>query len=109
MNFFDRLGRLFGRVEKAAAVVEAVQELRRPVVKTGEQVALMSDPQGRRVYHEYFVGDDRGDGHFPWQARVYSGTQLVATKDGLASSRDVASDQAVTWALKTKQAVLGAP
>lgn len=77
--------------------------------KTGEQSGAMSDPQGKRVYHEYFVGEDRGDGHFPWAARVYTGGVLHSEKQGLATTHTVARQQADNWGLAVKAQILGAP
>lgn len=73
--------------------------------KTGEQLGKMTDPLGKRLYHEYFIGDDRGDGHFPWSCRIYCGADLAAEKTGLAASYLVARKQALDWAVKTRQAI----
>lgn len=71
--------------------------------------AKMLDPNGKRVYHEHFVGEDRGDGHFPWTCRVYDAGGLRAEKSGLATSHDVSTAQATSWADKTKTTILGMP
>lgn len=77
--------------------------------KTGEQSGAMADPQGKRVYHEYFVGEDRGDGHYPWATRVYTGGVLHSEKQGLATTAAVARQQADNWGLAVKAQILGAP
>lgn len=65
------------------------------------------DPQGKRVHHEYFVGEDRGDGHFPWTCRVYDAAGLRVEKEGLATSHEVSAAQAMSFAERTKQSILG--
>jgi hypothetical protein len=77
--------------------------------KNGEQHAAMTDPLGKRVYHEYFVGDGRGDGHYPWSCRIYCGANLAAEKTGLAASYLVARKQALDWAVATRKAISEAP
>lgn len=75
-------------------------------VKTGEQSGRMADPLGMRVYHEYFIGDDRGDGHHEWTARVYTCDGLHAEKSGLANGRETARRQADNWGLAVKAKLL---
>lgn len=77
----------------------------RPTAKTDERQGKLTDPQGLRIYHEYFIGEDRGDGHCPWSCRVYTHGELRAEKNGLAASDTVARAQALSWAENTKAAV----
>lgn len=71
--------------------------------------AKLSDPLGKRIYHETFIGEDRGDGAFPWTCRVYDIGGLRAEKNGLAPSDAVARKQAADWAAKTRQTLLELP
>jgi len=96
------------RIKDAILGVDAIPavDAPAPVVKTGEQTGLMAEPQGRRVYHEYFVGEDRGDGHHCWTTRVYTAAGLHTEKEGLALGDDVARKQADAWGLAKKAEIL---
>lgn len=95
-----------GALPPVPSTGEMVAELAaRRATKTGEQLGKMTDPHGKRLYHEYFVGDDRGDGHFPWSGRVYSNGEIAAEKTGLAASYEVARKQAIDWAIVTRKAI----
>lgn len=110
MGFLNRMKSLFGAApakssETELFVVKDGRAYNLPL-KTGEQTGKMSDPQGRRVYHEYFVEEDRGDGHFPWLCRVYSNNVVVSQKAGLATSPQASRQQADEFGLATKKRIL---
>ena len=115
MGWFDKmLGRdrlaAPSELDAAWSAAEPEREHRAPpMVKSGEQAGARADPQGKRVYHEYFVGEDRGDGHYPWATRVYTGGVLHSEKQGLATTAAVARTQADNWGLAIKAQILGAP
>lgn len=82
-------------VQNAVNAVAAVPA-KRPH-KTGEQTAKLTDPHGKRIYHEVFVGEIREDEHYPWKARVYH-RDGVFEKDGAALTREAAAAQAQNFA-----------
>ncbi len=76
-----------------------------------EPVVMAPDPRGApgtRVYHEYFVGEQRDIDHlFPWLCRVYAQNGAVNEKTGLADTREAASNAALSFAAITKRALRG--
>lgn len=109
MGILNWIMALFGKPAVQALAQAAIQVAAEKVAKTGVQTGALSDPMGKRVYHEYFVGEDRGDGHYTWLCRVYSGGTLKEVKEGLAASESVARKQADAYGLAIKQRILGAP
>jgi hypothetical protein len=124
MGFLTRMKALFGAAPTPPAAPAVAEDMPGDEVqmfltrggkvfnlpmKTGVQTGAMSDPLGKRVYHEYFVGEDRGDGHYPWLCRVYSGGIVKEVKEGLATTPEAARKQANDYGLAMKKQVLGAP
>lgn len=94
---FEKLLRLMRIGSAVQESTKAIAEIKANARKTGEQIAKLSDPQGKRIYHEVFVGDLAENGHYPWKCRVYHSGGVIE-KDGQALSRDVAAAQAQHFA-----------
>lgn len=108
MGFLKRMGALFGSPAGVAGddhLALVVQPLSAAFVKTGEQLGAMSDPQGKRIYHEYSVGEARADGTFPWSARVYTNRGVHAEANEVADTAALARAHALNWALTTRKSI----
>lgn len=74
-------------------------------------VEMAPDPRGApgtRVYHEYFVGEQRAsDNRFPWLCRVYAQNGAVTEQRGDADTREAARNAALSFAALTKRALRG--
>jgi hypothetical protein len=99
MKFFKRM--FSGVTEQAPVVTPAAVEA--PVVAT-----IYHGPPGTRIYHEYFVGEPRHDGKFPWNCRVYAPDGTITEIPGVADTRQAADDAAGEWAASTKATIRGA-
>lgn len=105
MGWLDKL-RGLARAPDQQQVAPQRQDLDLATLGAPAASAKLLDPQGKRVYHEHFVGEDRGDGHFPWTCRVYDASGLRVEKDGVATSPEVSTAQAVSFAERMKQSIL---
>lgn len=63
------------------------------------------DPEGSRVYHEYFL-DERADACH-WLARVYAENGAPTEQEGHEADRISAAKAAIAWAEKTKDGLRG--
>lgn len=72
----------------------------------GVKLSAPPDPKaapGKRVYHEYFVGDaPQPDGQWRWDARVYVDGKKPVLGEGFAKSRYRAGEAAINWATAKK-------
>lgn len=60
------------------------------------------------VHHEYFVSDEQdGCGKYSWLARVYASNGAANEGKGIADSRDLARNAALTWCARVKASLGG--
>lgn len=76
------------------------------IVKTGEQLAKLADPQGKRIYYELFIDASLCNGSFPWTARVYDTNGLRSENSGITGSRSASYTKASNWAQQARQHLL---
>lgn len=63
---------------------------------------------GTRVYHEYFVDDEPREDGWHWMCRVYAANGAATQQRGVAETKQLARNAAITWAAVTKAGLRGA-
>lgn len=103
MGFLDKVLRRNSDVVEVTAPVVVVDS---SIVKTGEQLAKLTDSQGKRIYYELFIDASLDNGSFPWTARVYDTNGLRSENSGITGSRSASYTKASNWAQQTRQHLL---